>query len=334
MRKRHIVVLSEEERARLHTMIGRGVAPASALAHARILLKANQGQAGPGWTDAAIGGALEVNPATVARVRIRFVAAGLDAAVFRKAPARQYRRKLDGEQRPTWSRWPAARRPRAAALDVAAAGRSAGRAGGRRVGLVRDGAAGLEENQLKPWLTQHWCIPPEHDAEFVWRMEDVLEVYTRPYDPRRPQVCLDETSRQLLGEVNPPLPVAPGRPAQVGLRVPARRGLQPVPGLRAACWLARRHGQRPAHPHRLGALHRLVDVHYPDAEKIVLVQDNLNTHTPASLYEAFGRRRPTAGREAGVALHAQARQLAEHGRDRVAVLSASAWTAAWPTGRP
>jgi hypothetical protein len=55
MRKRHIVVLSEEERARLHTMIGRGVAPAGALTHARILLKASQGQAGPGWTDAAIG---------------------------------------------------------------------------------------------------------------------------------------------------------------------------------------------------------------------------------------------------------------------------------------
>ena len=63
-------------------------------------------------------------------------------------------------------------------------------------------------------MTQRWCIPPEQDAEFVWRMEDVLGVYTRPYDPRRPQVCLDETSRQLLAEVTPPGPVAPGRPAR------------------------------------------------------------------------------------------------------------------------
>src|ERR1044071_6914268 len=55
VRERHVVVLTQEERARLHTMIGRGVAPASALTHARILLKANQGEAGPGWTDAAIG---------------------------------------------------------------------------------------------------------------------------------------------------------------------------------------------------------------------------------------------------------------------------------------
>jgi Homeodomain-like domain len=98
VRKRHIVVLSEEERARLHTMIGRGVAPASALTHARILLKANQGEAGPGWTDVAIGAALEVNPATVARVRMKYVAAGLDAAVYRNPPARQYRRRLDGQQ--------------------------------------------------------------------------------------------------------------------------------------------------------------------------------------------------------------------------------------------
>ena len=98
MRKRHIVVLSEEERARLHTMIGRGVAPASALTHARILLKANQGQAGPGWTDAAIAVAVEVNPATVARVRQQYVTAGLDAALRRKPPARQYHRRLDGQQ--------------------------------------------------------------------------------------------------------------------------------------------------------------------------------------------------------------------------------------------
>ncbi len=98
MRKRYIVVLSEEERARLHTMIGRGVAPASALTHARILLKANQGEAGPGWTDAAIAVALEVNPATVARIRQQYATTGLDAALQRKPPARQYQRRLDGAQ--------------------------------------------------------------------------------------------------------------------------------------------------------------------------------------------------------------------------------------------
>ena len=98
MRKRHIVVLSEEERARLHTMIGRGVAPAGSLTHARILLKANQGEAGPGWTDAAIAVAVEVNPATVARIRQRYVTGGLEAALHRKPPAREYHRRLDGQQ--------------------------------------------------------------------------------------------------------------------------------------------------------------------------------------------------------------------------------------------
>src|SRR5436190_21174077 len=98
MRKQHVVVLSEEERARLHTLIGRGTAPARALTHARILLKANQGEAGPGWTDRAIATALEVHHTTVARVRQQYAAGGLAAAGGRQAPEREYRRKLDGEQ--------------------------------------------------------------------------------------------------------------------------------------------------------------------------------------------------------------------------------------------
>ena len=98
MRKQHVVVLSELERARLRTLIGQGSAPARALTHARILLKANQGEAGPGWSDRAIAAALEVHHTTVARVRQQYAAAGLEAAVNRKAPEREYRRKLDGEQ--------------------------------------------------------------------------------------------------------------------------------------------------------------------------------------------------------------------------------------------
>jgi transposase len=98
MRKRYTVVLSESERAWLHTLIGQGAGPARALTHARILLKANQGEAGPGWTDQAIADALEVHPATVARVRQHYATAGLDAALYAKPPQREYRRKLDGEQ--------------------------------------------------------------------------------------------------------------------------------------------------------------------------------------------------------------------------------------------
>lgn len=88
--------LSEAERARLRTLIGRGTAPARTVTHARILLKANQGEGGPAWTDAAIAGALDIHPTTVARVRRAYVEDGLEAALPRKAPDRVYSRTLDG----------------------------------------------------------------------------------------------------------------------------------------------------------------------------------------------------------------------------------------------
>ena len=119
-------------------------------------------------------------------------------------------------------------------------------------------------------------------------MEDVLDVYTRPYDPRRPQVCLDETSRQLLGDVTPPQPPAPGRPARQDYEY-ARGGVcnlflvtEPLRGWRHVVVSARRTRTDFAH-----VIKDLVEVHYPEADRIVLVLDNLNTHTPASLYEAF-----------------------------------------------
>ncbi len=120
-------------------------------------------------------------------------------------------------------------------------------------------------------------------------MEDVLDVYTRPYDPRRPQVCLDETSRQLLGDVTAPLPTVPGYPAREDYEY-ARRGVcncflvcEPLRGWRHVIVGDRRTRLDFAH-----CIKDLADVRYPDAEAIVLVMDNLNTHTPASLYEAFG----------------------------------------------
>ena len=119
-------------------------------------------------------------------------------------------------------------------------------------------------------------------------MEDVLEVYTRPYDPRRPLVCLDETSRQLLAQARPPLAAAPGQPAREDYEY-ERRGVcnlflacEPLAGWRDVMVSGRRTRIDWAH-----CIKALADVHYPDAEAIVLVQDNLNTHTPASLYEAF-----------------------------------------------
>jgi hypothetical protein len=113
-------------------------------------------------------------------------------------------------------------------------------------------------------------------------------VYTRPYDPRRPQVCLDETSRQLLADVVPPLPPAPGRPARGDYEY-VRGGVcnlflvtEPLRGRRPIVVSDRRTRADFAQ-----VVKELVDVHYPEAEAIVLAPDNLNTHTPAALYEAF-----------------------------------------------
>ncbi len=97
-RTEYAVVLSDEQRAQLRTLVGRGVAPARRLTHARILLKADQGEGGAAWSDAAIAGALEVHGATVARVRRQYVEEGLAAALDRRAPRREYARKLDGER--------------------------------------------------------------------------------------------------------------------------------------------------------------------------------------------------------------------------------------------
>lgn len=93
---KYAVILTEEQRAQLRTLIGQGTAPARRLTHARILLKADQGEGGPAWADVAIAGAVEVHPATVGRVRRTYVERGLDAALDRKSPTRVYPRRLDG----------------------------------------------------------------------------------------------------------------------------------------------------------------------------------------------------------------------------------------------
>jgi transposase len=98
MHKRYVVVLKEEERASLERLIAAGTAPARKLTHARILLKADAQPNGPGWVDDRIAEAVEVSQPTVARVRRQYVEDGLEAALNRRAPRREYRRKLDGEQ--------------------------------------------------------------------------------------------------------------------------------------------------------------------------------------------------------------------------------------------
>jgi hypothetical protein len=137
-------------------------------------------------------------------------------------------------------------------------------------------------------LREQWCIPPEADAAFVCAMEDVLDVYHRPHDPKRPLVCLDEASKQLVGEVVQPLPPEPGQPERFDYEY-VRNGTanlfmlsEPLAGWRHVAVTDRRTAKDFAEVVRWLA----EDVH-PTAEKIVLVMDNLNTHKLASLYEAF-----------------------------------------------
>ncbi len=141
---------------------------------------------------------------------------------------------------------------------------------------------------MKPWLVEQWCLAPTADPDFVWHMEDVLEVYHRPYDSARPVVCLDETSRQLLADTRPPLPALPQRPARHDPEY-TRGGVanlflatEPLRGWRAVTVSEQRTRRDFA-----ACVKELVDVHYPEAETIVLVLDQLNTHSPASLYAAF-----------------------------------------------
>ena len=131
-------------------------------------------------------------------------------------------------------------------------------------------------------------IPPKADAEFVAAMEDVLEVYHRPYDENRPVICLDEASKQLVGEVIEPIPASPGQPERYDYEY-TRQGTanlfmisEPLVGWRAVHVTGRRTAVDFAEVVRW-----LVEEVHEEAEKVVLVMDNLNTHKIASLYEAF-----------------------------------------------
>ena len=149
-------------------------------------------------------------------------------------------------------------------------------------------AHGVKKNELKPWLRKQWVIPPQANAEFVCAMEDVLEVYTRPYDPARPVVCLDELSKQLVAETRTPMPAEPGQPERVDYEY-ERCGTanlfltcEPLAGHRHVTVTERRTAVDFAE-----AVRDLLEVRYPHADRVVLVMDNLNTHKPAALYEAF-----------------------------------------------
>jgi len=284
MAKRYIVTLGTDEQETLRNLIDSGTHRAGKITHARILLKADEG-----WVDREISNALEVGISTVERVRQRFVLEGLEAALNRCPPTREYSRKLDGEQEAHlialvcsqppegYARWTL--RLLAERLVVLQYIDSISHETVRQV---------LDDNELKPWLKKEWCIPPQANAEFVYHMEDVLDVYTRPADPTQPIVCFDESPEQLVSEIRSPLPAEPGQPERYDYEY-RRQGVANLFMFFAPLlnWRHVKVTDRRTKADWAECMRELVDVHFPQARKVVVVEDQLNTHNPAALYEVL-----------------------------------------------
>ena len=289
MNKKYIVRLTTAQRATLEQRTRTGTTAASVQRHARILLKADAADEGPAWDDAAIAAALDGSVPTVERVRRRFVQAGLDGALARKPTTRRSQRKLDGVQEAQLVAITCSPPPEGAErwtlvlladklveLKVVDA-------------IARDTVRlTLKKNELKPWLKLEWKIPPKANAAFVAQMEDVLDVYARPFDPTRPVVCFDESNKEQHIEVITPLPMESGEPERFESEF-ERNGVSNLFMFFAPLhnWRHVKVTDRRTNADWAECMRELVDVHFPDAPQVVVVQDNLNTHTPAALYSAF-----------------------------------------------
>jgi transposase len=228
-----------------------------------------------------------VGGSTVYRTKRRFVFGNLELAL-REEPRPGAERKLSGKEE-------------ALLVATACSNPPAGRArwtldllAGELVRLTEHDSISrdtvrrrLAENDLKPWRKDMWCIP-QVNGEYVARMEDVLDLYAEECDPKRPVVCFDESPIQLIGEVRQPIPAAPGQLERYDYEY-KRNGTANVFMMldvhrpwRKAKVTERRTAEDYAH-----CMRELVDVHYPDAECVRVVQDNLSTHSAGALYDAF-----------------------------------------------
>jgi transposase len=282
MNVRHRVTLTPEEKQELEALVSGGSARVRHVKRAQVLLAAHARR-----TDEAIAKSVQVGTATVFRVKRRFVEGGVEHALYEKQRPGAAR-KLTGKQE-------------ALLVATACSGPPEGRSRWtlqlladamvrltEHTGLSKETVRRrLEENELKPWQKRMWCIP-KVDAEYVARMEDVLELYAEAPDAARPVVCFDETPQQLIGEARTPVPMRPGAPRRYDYEY-VRNGtanlflhLDVHAGWRHVDATESRSAKDFAHQMRA-----LVDVHYPDALVVRVVLDNLSTHTPGALYEAF-----------------------------------------------
>jgi transposase len=282
MNVRYVVELSDEERAQLRALTSGGRAYARKIKRAQILLASDAGA-----TDEAIAGTVDVGTSTVYRTKRRFVELGL-ALALEDDPRPGAQRKLSVNDEALLIATACSTPPKGRArwtcellaeeMVVMTEHESISRE------TIRRRLTALE---LKPWQKKMWCIP-KVDAEYVARMEDVLELYSEPADPKRPVVCFDETPRQLIGETRTPMTPEPTSPERVDYEY-RRNGTANVFVFVDAHrpWRHAVVTDRRTSTDFAEQMRALSDVHYPKAERIRVVLDNLSTHTPGALYEAF-----------------------------------------------
>jgi transposase len=282
MNVRYRVELSEVERSELTALLRGGRHAARTLKRAQILLAADAGE-----SEEAIARHVSVSASTVGRTKRRFVEGNLERALSEE-PRPGAARTLSG-------------REEALLVATACSDPPAGRArwtlellAGEVVRLTGHDSLSREtvrrrlaENDLKPWREKMWCIP-RVDGEFVARMEDVLDLYAETPDPNFPVVCCDESPIQMLGEVREPIAAEPGRPRRVDYEY-RRHGTMTLFVMLDAHrpWRRVIVSERRTGLEFALCMRDLVDRDYPHAHRIRVVVDNLSTHTPAALYQAF-----------------------------------------------
>ena len=276
------VELSDEERDALTALTRAGSAAARRIRRAHVLLMSDRGSSA-----AEIEAALSVSASTTYRTRQRFVEEGLERALSEE-PRTGGRRLLTEKQEATLVATACSPPPEGRArwtLRLLA---------GRTVELTDLESLSYEtvrrrlrEKEIKPWQKKMWCIPA-FDAEFVARMEDVLDLYAEAPDPDRPVVCIDETLKQLVGEVKAPLPPRPGSIEKYDYHY-RRNGTANLFVIidRHRKWRKVKVTDHKGNHDFAECMRDLVDLHYPKASLIRVVLDNLSTHRPGALYQAF-----------------------------------------------
>ena len=265
------------------TLLNGGKQPARKLKRAQILLAADAGA-----SDAEIAARVVVGGSTVYRTKRRFVEGDLERALA-EDPRPGGARKLTGKEEALLIATACSNPPAGRArwtLELLSQG--LGQADRAREPVARDGApAPGAENDLKPWRKDMWCIP-KVDAAYVAAMEDVLDLYAEAPDPRRPVVCFDESPTQLIGEVRAPIPAEPGRLERYDFEY-RRNGTANLFVFLDAHrpWRKVKVTERRTAADFAAAMQDLSDIHFPEADQIRVVLDNLSTHTPAALYTAL-----------------------------------------------